>query len=72
MSIADNPRSHAQVTPFYQVRTTQEPVYQAQGSPIVSLYHREGAAGAPARLRRRGQIWTNARIQGDQNQNQNW
>ncbi|MCW2891540.1 MAG: hypothetical protein JWO75_1029, partial [Actinomycetia bacterium] len=32
MSIADNPRSHAQVTPFYQVRTTQEPVYQAQGS----------------------------------------
>jgi hypothetical protein len=47
MSIADNPRSHAQVTPFYQVRTTQEPVYQAQGSPIVSLYHREGAAGAP-------------------------
>ena len=30
-SIAENPRSHAQVTPFYQVRTTQEPVYQAQG-----------------------------------------
>jgi len=32
MSIADNPRSHAQVTPFYQVRTTHVPVYQAQGA----------------------------------------
>jgi len=37
MSIADDLRSHAQVTPFYQVRTTQEPVYQARG-----------AVGAPA------------------------
>jgi len=32
MSAADNPRSHAQVTPFYQVRTTQGPVYQPQGA----------------------------------------
>ena len=32
MSAADNPRSHAQVTPFYQVRTTQVPVYQPQGA----------------------------------------
>jgi hypothetical protein len=32
MSVADNPRSHAQVTPFYQVRTTQGPVYRPQGA----------------------------------------
>jgi len=50
-SIADNPRSHAQVTPFYQVRTTQEPVYQAQGKRgTVARRPRAGAdAGAAPR-----------------------
>jgi hypothetical protein len=48
-----NPRSHAQVTPFYQVRTTQEPVYQALGNPghvVLSPLGRGGAASRPWRL----------------------
>jgi hypothetical protein len=46
MSIAGNLRSHAQVTPFYQVRTTQEPVYQAQGAVGG---RRQAAAAKPRR-----------------------
>jgi hypothetical protein len=52
MSIADNLRSHAQVTPFYQVRTTQEPVYQAQGA---ANGRRQAVATKPPRAAARGE-----------------
>jgi len=46
MSIADHLRSHAQVTPFYQVRTTYEPVYQAQGAADTRPPYRLAPPGA--------------------------